>query len=239
MPKYGTGAFSTPNVFLFRGIWPVALKPMRVPEVQNTYVQGVLQLNCHFPEGSLPIINPASSKFNVISSTHLTGRDWEQVASLFTSVEIIFYYTSSAPLFSDSHLFQGKELWSIYHCSYSTPLASKLKNRSTDKHKCSERTAFDCRHCYERIYPGWLMAFSFQLRHACFICPVLKKFIEPWHHLLHIHSQEYSGNAYAPAERKGGAKFLETLPYCSYLSFHEVITLNLTQSSLGPQQNFH
>lgn len=50
-----------------------------------------------------------------------------------------------------------------------------LKNWSTDKHECSERTAFDCRHCYKLIYPGWLMTFSFKVRHVCFFCPCAKE----------------------------------------------------------------
>lgn len=45
------------------------------------------------------------------------------------------------------------------HCSRSMPLPSVLKNSSTSKHRWSERTAFDCRHCYELRYPVWRMAF--------------------------------------------------------------------------------
>jgi len=74
---------------------------------------------------------------------------------------------------------------------------------------------------------------------CAFSATVPKELSEPWHHLLHVHSHEYSRNADAPAERKAGAEFLETPPYCSDQSCREVITLNLTQSSLGPQQNFH
>lgn len=174
MPKHRAGAFSTPDVFLFWEIWPVALKLMQVPEIQKTFVQGALQLNCPFPEGSLPILNTATSRFLFLPFISLaeTGNKSNLSSPLWQS-----YFTKLHQLlFSQTVIFSRQKSSDPFnHCSYSTPLASMLKNWPTDKHKCSERTAFDCRHCYKLLYPGWLMAFSFEVRHVCFFCPCTKE----------------------------------------------------------------
>lgn len=144
-------------------------------------------------------------------------------------------------LFSQTVIFSRQKSSDPFnHCSYSTPLASMLKNWSTNKHECSERTAFDCRHCYKLIYPGWLMTFSFKVRHVCFFCPCAKE--AQWtlaSPSTHSQPQVLRQRVHASKKKsrsrvsRNGSLLLQS--EFSWSNYSEPYFL----CSLGPQQNFH